>query len=92
MEIAYGNRICRRKFRKFRFGGSYGNRIWKSHGNRICRRKFRKFRFGGFFEKKNGEKMCENKMVKLGEKMCEKLRENETKIFAEMLRQIWRKK
>merc|ERR1711904_720338 len=31
MEIAYGNRICRRKFRKFRVSGSCGNRIWKSH-------------------------------------------------------------
>ena len=39
-EIAYGNRmemvwksygIYRRKFYKFRFGGSCGNRIWKSH-------------------------------------------------------------
>ena len=27
MEIAYGNRIYRRKFRKFRFSGSFGNRI-----------------------------------------------------------------
>ena len=40
VEILYGNRICRRKFRNFRFGGSCGNRIWKSHmeiayGNRI---------------------------------------------------------
>ena len=25
LEIAYGNRICRRKFRRFRFGGSFAN-------------------------------------------------------------------
>ena len=36
LAIAYGNRRCRLKFRRFRFGGScgkieFGNRIWKSH-------------------------------------------------------------